>query len=418
MRRSRRLDPGLLVALAICLLALWPFLSRSGLPQATDAELHVFRLAELGRLFRGGEVFPRWAPNFYYGYGYPIFNYYAPLVYYIGLIPELLPFWDAVVAVKVVFILGVLLGGAGIYGFSVSNWGRLPALVATAAYAYAPYILFVDPHARGDLAESFSFAVFPLALWAMDRLRAKPSSLTWLMSVTMVALLVLSHNLMAVVFTGILAAWVGWVHLSHDVPLAASDDRSRVRRTPNLRLVLALAIGIGVAAFFWLVVALEQDAVNLGSLIGRGDNFDFRNHFLSLRELLAPPEIMDWTATEPDYVLGLGIMQWLLAVVAVVGLVLGRIARKKQVAFFVLVALLLLFMMLPLSRPLWETIPYLPFLQFPWRLLGPIAFVMAILAAAGTSTLMSIQPRAVTRWLPALAVCLIILSVLPLIQVP
>ena len=32
-----------------------------------------------------GAVYPRWVPEFYYGYGYPLFNYYAPLSYYVGL---------------------------------------------------------------------------------------------------------------------------------------------------------------------------------------------------------------------------------------------------------------------------------------------------------------------------------------------
>ena len=92
--RSRwlaRIDPGFLVVLLICFVALLPFLTNPDLPRATDAELHVYRLAELGRLVRGGELYPRWSPHFYYGYGYPIFNYYAPLVYYTGLILELWP---------------------------------------------------------------------------------------------------------------------------------------------------------------------------------------------------------------------------------------------------------------------------------------------------------------------------------------
>jgi uncharacterized membrane protein len=87
----RSFDKGFLVVLLICILAVWPLLSRASLPEGTDAELHIFRLHELGTLVRGGEFYPRWAPNFYHGYGYPIFNYYAPLTYYLALPLELLP---------------------------------------------------------------------------------------------------------------------------------------------------------------------------------------------------------------------------------------------------------------------------------------------------------------------------------------
>ena len=67
------------LVLALALIAAAPFLTRPGLPHHTDAELHVYRAAELGHALRGGAFYPRWAPDFYYGYGYPIFNYYAPL---------------------------------------------------------------------------------------------------------------------------------------------------------------------------------------------------------------------------------------------------------------------------------------------------------------------------------------------------
>jgi hypothetical protein len=37
---------------------------------------------------------------------------------------------------------------------------------------------------------------------------------------------------------------------------------------------------------------------------------------------------------------------------------------------------------LPVSRPLWDHVPLLPYIQFPWRFLGPAAFCAALLAAA------------------------------------
>ena len=77
----RRVDFHLLTVLLIVVIAALPFLTRPGLPRHTDLELHVFRAAEYGEVLRAGVFYPRWAPDFYYGYGYPIFNYYAPLTY-------------------------------------------------------------------------------------------------------------------------------------------------------------------------------------------------------------------------------------------------------------------------------------------------------------------------------------------------
>ena len=422
--RLRQLDAGYLVVLAICLLAVWPFLSRPALPMETDAELHVYRLAELARLVRGGELYPRWAPNFYFGYGYPIFNYYAPLVYYLGLPVVLLPFFDAVAAVKAVFVLGLLAAGIGMYGFVRDNWGRSAAFVAAAAYVYAPYLHFVDPHMRGDLAEAFSFGLFPLALWALDRLNRTGSPAAWLAAVILVAAVILSHNLMAMVFFGLLLVWALW-RSSESKRIGSLPGPTSYRAT--LLSLPALLLGVGLAAFFWLPVGLEQDAVNLSSLIGDGSHFDFRNHFLSLGQLLAPSRLLDWGATEPDFRFNLGLAQWALAAVGLVSLLSGRARRAFHAAFFAVAAVALLFLMTPASTFLWEAIPLLPYLQFPWRLLGPTVALLAVLAGVGVdATLRALSRRAskyrlaavLLRWLPAVLIALILLLALPLVQVP
>ncbi|MCL4395368.1 MAG: hypothetical protein M1482_11315, partial [Chloroflexi bacterium] len=45
---------------------------------------HLFRVFEFDRVIRQGVFYPRWAPDLAYGYGYPVFHYYAPLIYYIA----------------------------------------------------------------------------------------------------------------------------------------------------------------------------------------------------------------------------------------------------------------------------------------------------------------------------------------------
>ncbi|MCB0020815.1 MAG: hypothetical protein KDE09_23635, partial [Anaerolineales bacterium] len=119
----RQWDKSWLAVLAVALLAMWPLLSRSDLPQNTDAELHIFRLAELSRVIRTGVFYPRWAPHFYFGYGYPIFNYYAPLSYYLGLPVELMPGLDAVAGVKFVLLLSLLAGAVGTFAYVRPHWG-------------------------------------------------------------------------------------------------------------------------------------------------------------------------------------------------------------------------------------------------------------------------------------------------------
>ncbi len=427
-KRLKQIDVGFLVVLLICFVAIWPFLSRAGLPRETDAELHIYRLAELSRLVRGGELYPRWSPHFYYGYGYPIFNFYAPLAYYLGLLIELLPPFDAVEAVKALFVAGLLVAGVAMYGFVRDNWGRSAGFVAAAAYVYAPYIQYVDPHARGDLAESLSFAAFPLALWALHRFMNSGRALPWLASVIAVAGVILSHNLMAMVFFALLTGWVAWQWVLQLVRRRRGRNAASKAIGPTGKplpasvglLPLALLLGVGLSAFFWLPVALEQDAVNLSSLIGDGSHFDFRNHFLSLSQLLAPTQMLDWGATEQRFVFGLGIAQWLLGLTGIVFIILGRVRQRGEALYFVIAFISVLFLMTSASLVVWELVPLLEYLQFPWRLLGPAVALLAVLAGAGAEGLLTLlrRYRRAGSWLTAALVGGILLSALPLSQIP
>jgi len=392
MRRLlRAIDPGFFVVLLICLLAVWPFVSRASLPEGTDAELHIFRLHELSVLIRGGEFYPRWAPDFYHGYGYPIFNYYAPLTYYLALPLELLPRVDAVAASKVVLVGGMLLGGLGLYGFVRDTWGRRAGYVAAALYVYAPYLHYVDPHIRGALPEAFSFAVFPLALWALDRLRRRQSPGSWMAAIALTAAVILSHNLMGLFFFGLLAAWTGWQFVARERGSGAGEGTAhRLSRSPASPLLFAaLGLGLALAAFFWLPLVLERNAVNLSTLIGAGDNYDFRTHFVRLGELLAFSRRPDWGATQSPFLFNLGVAQWLAGLLGAVMLALGRVRAPRQALFFALAAVGVLFLIMPLSRPVWEAIPFLPYFQFPWRLLGAAAALLAVLGAAGVEAVAS-----------------------------
>ncbi|MBN1955328.1 MAG: hypothetical protein JW900_09795 [Anaerolineae bacterium] len=375
------LDSGLLLAVLLGLAAALPFLVRPGLPRDTDAELHVFRAAEILSCWQGGVLYPRWAPDFYYGYGYPIFNYYAPLTYHLAALFSLCPGVDIVGGVKAVFVLGLILSGAGAYLLARDVLGDPPAaVVAAASFLFAPYVLFVDPHARGDLAEHFAIGLLPLALFATRRWVEQGRRAPFVGSVLFCAALILSHNLLGVVGFAILLAAIFW----QVVVEGRRDGVGRGLVTP----LLALALG----AVFWLPMLVELPLVQL-TVVGAG-HFDFRNHFVALAELLAPSRVLDLGSVAPRYWFNLGLPQWVLALVGVVG-GMGWLGRSRRaLAFFALSALGLVALILPLSLPLWEAIPPLAYLQFPWRLLGPAALMAALLAGAAASLLPN------TSWRP------------------
>jgi hypothetical protein len=406
-RTLHALDPGLPVVLLISLAAAWPFFAYAGLPDNTDAELHIFRLAELQRMVSAGVWYPRWAANFYFGYGYPVFNYYAPLSYWLGLIVMTVTGASAVTAIKTLFVLTFPVAGLGMYALVRDRHGRAAGLVAATAALYAPYLLYIDPHARGVLPELLSLALFPAALWSLDRLRRRPTPGRWLAAMALVAGVVLAHNLMPLVLGPLLFLWL--------IAGLWDDWQGGTVLTRAAWLPLAVfPLALALSAFFWLPMALEQSAIRIDTVIEAGSHYDYRNHFVGWGELLAPSLRLDWSASEPFFRHNLGLGQWVsaaLALLAWFGLPRGK---RGQSGLAFLAALVLIALMLPASQPVWERVPGLPYLQFPWRLLGPVAVLLAIGTGAGIGRLPPILARRLT---PLLIVLLIALS-LPLIELP
>jgi hypothetical protein len=365
------------VLLALTALAAGPFLARPGLPRNTDAELHVFRAAQLGEALRGGAGYVRWAPDLWYGYGYPIFNYYSPLTYYLVNLLTLFGL-DIVNAVKAVFILGLLGAAAGMYVLVRGNWGERAGGLAAAAYVFSPYVLFIDPHMRGDLAESVALALFPWLLWAFQIPSDKSAHRQIgrsVIGVVLWAALILTHALMALVLSAILVAWMVWQLV--------------LLRPGRQHLVLGIGywvFALGLSAIYWLPFILERNAVHL-SVVGPGQ-FDFHNHFVAWRDLFAASPTLDLGATAPRYIRNLGLAQWLLALLVIPAILrCRREPRSRLLAFFVLGSLFLIFLVLSPSAFVWERVPLMSFIQFPWRLLGPAAAMLAVCAGAGVSSI-------------------------------
>ena len=209
-------------------------LARIGFFDSHDGLFHVYRLAALDRAVRAGVLYPRWFPEFAFGYGHPVLNFYGPLSYYWGL-PFTLLGADAALALKLVLASGLIASALGMYLFARLHLARPAALVAAVVYAYLPYHL-VDLYVRGAVAEFLSFVWFPLVLWAFHRLVEEPEThrLTQVaLAALLLAALVLTHSLSAFIFAPVLAAYV---------LVSCSNQRDRPalgRAMPALALAVA-----------------------------------------------------------------------------------------------------------------------------------------------------------------------------------
>lgn len=378
----KRLDFGILAVFALCLFTLWPLLYHPGLPNGTDTLYHIYRVAEMDRSWSHGVLMPRWAESFYFGYGSPLFQYYASLTYYLTSLLMRITASDPVNVLRLLTVLSMMGAGTGIYLFMRDEVSKLAGIISAVVYIYSPYIFYTEPYARGVYPELLSFALFPFVMWFYGRLMRTGHAWAVLLAALGSAALILTHNLMGLVLTGMLMAWLGWNFLASILAKKPLNG--------HILAIVTAAAGVLLAAYFWIPVILEQDAVPLGNLTAVA-LLDYRNFFVPLDKLLAfTPRSDAGSINGLLHQLNLGTAQWGLALIGLVG-VLGLYIKRRDVGaqcavpprvtiFFALMSAVLIFLMLPAASVVWETFRQLSFLQFPWRFLGPAVFCLAVLA--------------------------------------
>ncbi len=391
-RKSWRVDHGLIVVVLVATLAAWPLLTRPSLPTFTDDEHHVYRTYEIIAAWEQGVPYLRWAPDLFFGYGYPIFNYYAPLTYYLGAAYG----WflgGPVASVKFVFVASAYLGALGMYLLSRRQWGPLGGVVSAAAYVLAPYIVYINPLWRGVSPETFAVALGPWLLWACARARRTAAPGDVAIAAVILAALILAHNLVSFLFAGLLLGWVAWDLAIERVRTRAQPGQSWGRELAPLGVTLLL--GAALSAFMWLPAALERNAVQFQRAFAPTPLDTSLLQLVKAQDLFAP---ISFQAVEnadiaKNRAFQLGLPQWLLGLLGALTLFNAR-TRQSATAFFALAVLVMIYFMLPVSAAIWKTIPQLTYLQFPWRLLGPAAVALGWLAGGAVNL---VPPN--RRWL-------------------
>lgn len=412
----------LISILAICLLcavAITPLL-RSESPCTHDSGLHYFRVVAMRHALQDGILFTRYLPDLAFGYGYPFFNYREPFSYYLtlGLYLTGLPLS---LTLNLIYVLSIVGSALTAYLLARDLFGPQAGVVAAVAYAYAPY-QFLNALLRANMPESVALPLMPLILWGFRRLALTGHRRWFLVSVGSLAALLLAHNissLLFVIFPSFLVAYLIVLWLVY---------RRGGRATAAVAWIAvggALALALGLTAFFWGPALLERDYVQLHlSRVTR--NNDFHYNFVSLAEIFAPPAPADTSLMNPPTRIHLGSVQ---AILGGIGLVIGLIRwrgkehkeRRATFIFSALAAIAMIWMSTRSSLWLWEHVPLLPFVQFPWRLVGRAALPVALLASAIAPTLHA--PRSTphasritfhaSRTLPLISVGLLILAALP-----
>ena len=347
-----------------------------------DGALHVYRTVALDRALGDGLLYPRWFPDLAYGYGFPFFNYREPLGYYLVEFVHLL-------GASFPLALNLVLAGSLIAsGLTLNLWvsdifDRPAGFVAAIVYMAAPYTV-IDSLVRSNLPEAIALALMPFILWAFRRLLLRGGRKYFALAVLSLAALLLTHNISSLIFVPTLIVYVAVVRS------ACSTKEQRITHYSLLVTLFAFVLALALTAFFWFPALTEGQSAQLYlTHSARGNDFHF--NFAAVSEVFGPPGSSDPALLNPPLRIVLGWAQVALAVLGVV--LIKRLATREQRAHVIIAAMAAVIfscMALSISLPLWETLPLIRFVQFPWRFVGRAILPVALLSGAAAYSVVRI----------------------------
>jgi len=331
-------------------------------------DLQAFRVYEMDKCFTDLQIPCRWVPDAGYQYGYPQFNYYPPLPYYLGAVLHRVGF-QYIDSVKMLFVFGYVASAATMFIFIRSLIGGWPAFVASLLYTYIPYKA-VEVYVRGALSEFWAQIFFPLILWAIYKLIKSGKSKYLIWFALSVFFLMTTHVLMTMIFVPVALIWtIFWLIQNNWKNLG--------------KIIWGGILGFGFSAFFVLPVLFERQFVHTEGILS--GYFDYRQHFVNLYKLFISGEWGYGSSGFPNEKLNLslGIVQWVAGLVIAPAVAFFGFKKNKKLSLItfglVFLSLASVFMIHMKSSFIWAKLPFLWYMQFPWRFLAVSIFLLCIL---------------------------------------
>jgi hypothetical protein len=345
------------------------------------------RMVEFDAAMRAGDYFPVWSPDFYFGHGSPLFQFYSPLCYYLAEIPALAGLHYST-ALKVAQCFALFASGMAMYRLASTYLSGWAACLGGVLYMVAPYRL-VDMYVRHAFAEHCAFIWLPLIVWGTERFISTRSRAGLATGLLATACLVLTHNVMALIGLPVCVIG-GWV-LSAPKRWPASFA---LAGCPAL-------LGVGISAFFWWPAITGRPFTRAEESL-TGGYFDFHRHFVNVWSFID----VTWGFGEsgktaggkmslqiglPHLIAGIAALAWLFGRWGSAG---EQRAQRKRWGIMAVGALFgAVILCSRLSQPLWEALPMLKYAQFPWRFLGLVVFGAAMCGALVADQIATLSPR-------------------------
>lgn len=357
-----------LFVLFLSIFAILPIFKNGFFPMHDDTQ--VARVFEMAKSLTDG-LFPvRWVADLGYGYGYPIFNYYGPLPYYMGGFLNFIGA-DALIATKIMFVFAILFSGITMYIFSSRFFGRVGGVLSAIFYMYFPYH-GVNIYVRGAVGEIYSYVFIPLVFLGLFKIyqitneKKTNEKLSYILLTSFSIFLTLtSHTLTVIILAVILFLFLV-------ISLIFSKQKLLFLKT----FLISVISGGMLSSFFLIPAFFEMNYTNVSSQIGGGA--DYKDHFVCISQYWN--SVWGYGGSIPgcldgmSFALGkINIFLIILSIVLFVFFFGKKVYSRIQSEMFITCTSLLLitiFLQTELSQFFWNIFPFMEYIQYPWRFLN------------------------------------------------
>jgi len=345
-----------------------------GLPTSHDSIAHMTRIyAYKEGLLEG--IFPvLWSRQMFWGIGSPVLmlNYQIP--YYFVMLWHWVGF-NLTDSFKLVLSFSQIASGLFMYFTLRIRYKTLPSLVGGILYMIAPYRL-LNIFVRGAMGEVFAVMFPPLILAGIWKKSVQLQTIGW-------AGLFLSHPVGSALYSGVFLGYTLWRNGFKKIIFSIKQ------------FFIPYFLAFVMAAFNLLpTLALTKHTYY------NPTNSNTLQQFPTFRQLI----YSKWgygsstTDTKDEMSFQIGVIQWLLAIVAMVLIV----RRKKvdennwEIAFYLAIFVgAILLMLEKVATPFYVYLGLGRIIDFPWRILMIFSFLTAMLG----SQIINAVKRKTTQWL-------------------